>query len=370
MHGMTPRAARHGWRASLHSVSIALMLALLAASPVLAEQGKIVQEKLHGVSLENNVAGESPDRTVTVYLPPSYDTALQKRYPVVYILHGIGDNEEQWIRPWRKGDEWGTIQDVMDKGVAEGRLSEMILVISDQRTQMAGSFYTNSAVTGNWEDFTVKELVAHIDAKYRTIAGASSRGIMGHSMGGYGAIKLGMKYPEVFGVVYGMNPAILGWAHDLSAENPAFVRALRATPENLRELGFYATAVLCVAQAFSPNPDKPPFFADLPYELRDGRLQPAEPAFSRWEENMPFFMAKQYHENLLKLRRLRLDSGIADEFTHIPVASRAFSHRLTSLGVPHTFEEYNGDHSNRLWGKEGRLSTVVFPYFSRLLEKQ
>ncbi len=353
----------------LRGIPLALLLCL-ATFPVQAQQGRLVEETVHGVSLEKNVTGESADRTVVVYLPPSYDTAPQKRYPVIYILHGIGDNHEQWIRPWRPGDEWATIQDVMNRGIAEGRLHEMILVVSDQRTQMAGSFYTNSAATGNWEDFTVRELVAHVDNKYRTLTRASSRGLMGHSMGGYGALKLGMKHPDVFGVVYGMNPAILGWALDVSPENPAFARALRATPENLGELGFYAAGALCLGQAFSPNTEKPPFFADLPFEVRDGRLQPAEPAFSRWEVNMPLYMAKDYRENLLKLRGLRFDSGDADEYTHIPPTSRAFSDRLTSLGVPHIFEEYNGDHRNRLWGRDGRINTLIFPYFSRLLESE
>ncbi|MGH9862605.1 MAG: alpha/beta hydrolase [Candidatus Acidiferrales bacterium] len=347
-----------------------VLLVLVAATSVAAQQGRIVQEKLRGASLGNIVTGDSPERTITVYLPPSYDTAPQKRYPVVYILPGIQDNEEQWIRPWRQGDEWGTIQDVMDRSIAENRTGEMILVVSEQRTQMGGSFYTNSAASGNWEDFTVKDLVGYIDGRYRTLARAESRGIMGHSMGGYGAIKLAMKHPDVFSVAYGMNPAVLGWAGDLGPENPGFAGALRATPENLRSFGFYTAAVLCVGQAFSPNPAKPPFFVDLPFEMRDGTMQPVEPAFSRWEENMPLYMVKQYRANLMELRGLQFDSGVSDEFTHIPVTSRALSIRLTSLGVPHIFEEYNGDHRNRLWGRQGRISIIIFPYFSRLLEKQ
>ncbi len=368
MKGTISRIARP--RSSFVSPVLFAIFLLCAAAPGQAQRGRLVREVVHGVSLEKNVTGDSPDRPVSIYLPPSYDSSPQKRYPVVYVLHGIGDTDEQWIRPWDEDDDWGTVQDVMDRGIADGRLSEMIVVIPDQRTRIGGSFYSNSAASGNWEDFTVKDLVGFVDSKYRTLARASSRGITGHSMGAHGAIKLGMKHPDVFSVVYGMNPAVLGWGQDLSIDNPAFQRALTATPENMRNHGFYVPAILCLGQAFSPNPGKPPFFADLPFALSTGRLEPLEPAFGKWEENMPLYIVRNYRENLTKLRALRFDAGAEDQFTHIPQTARQFSQRLTSLGIPHVFEEYNGDHRNRLWGRSGRINNAVFPYFSQKLERE
>ncbi len=139
----------------------------------------------------------------------------------------------------------------MDKGIAEGRFGEMIVVMPDEQTKGFGSFYVNSSATGNWADFTAKDLVGFVDGKYRTLADAKSRGIVGHSMGGYGAITLGMKHPEIFSVVYGMNPAIMGWAKDLTVDNPAFAFALAAkTPDDLVKGGVYSIATLTVAQAF------------------------------------------------------------------------------------------------------------------------
>jgi S-formylglutathione hydrolase FrmB len=196
-----------------------LFLFLFAASVplVCAQDGRLVREKVHAVSLEKNVTGESPDRSVSVYLPPSYDRSPGKRYPVIYLLHGITDTDETWIHPWTKsGDPWQTIPDVMNHGIAEKRFGEMIVVMPNELTNWGGSFYTNSSVTGNWEDFTVTELVKYIDGKYRTLARAASRGLAGHSMGGYGAVKLGMKHPDVYSVVYGINPAVLGFGRDLN----------------------------------------------------------------------------------------------------------------------------------------------------------
>lgn len=330
-----------------------------------ADGGRIVHEKIHGISLEKNPAGESADRSVTVYLPPSYDSGT-KRYPVIYLLHGIGDDDAMWME--RKGP-YATIKDVMDHGIGEGRFGEMIVVMPDEKTQWYGSFYTNSAWTGNWEDFTSRDLVAAIDAKYRTLARPSSRGIAGHSMGGHGAIKLGMKHPDVFGVVYGMNAAVLGWGGDLCIDNPGFAAVLKMkTREEVEAGGLYPMAILCLAQAFSPNPQRPPFHVDFPFELIDGKLRPAEPAFSKWEENMPVYLVKRYRANLEKLRGLRFDSGWDDEYSHIVLTNRGLSRELTSRGIDHVFEEYNGDHRNRMWGRTGRLHATVLPYFWLMFE--
>ena len=351
---------------------IAVLLVFAFVPAVFAQEGRLVRERVHGASLEKTVTGESADRYVSIYLPPSYDASPTKRYPVVYLLHGITDSDETWTHEWsKKGDPWGTIPGVMSRGVAENRFGEMIVVMPDQNTKWGGSFYTNSSVTGKWEDFTVRELVSYVDGKYRTIAQAAGRGVAGHSMGGYGAIKLGMKHPDVFSVVYGMNPAVLGWSRDLSLENPAFANVLKVkTLDEALKAGLYTLGVIVVGQAFSPNPDRPPFFFDPPFAIVDGKLQPAEPGFSKWQESFPLNMVVKYRSNLLKLRGLRFDSGYEDEFTHIPPTARALSSELNARGVDHVFEEYNGDHRNRLWGRTGRLATEVFPYFWLLLDHE
>jgi len=343
-----------------------LFLLLALATGLRAEEGKIVREKIRGLSLENNPAGESADRWVSVYLPPSYENEPKKRYPVLYLLHGIGDTDEEWMN--RKGP-YANIKDLMDRGIAERRFAEMLVVMPDERTTWFGSYYTNSEWTGNWEDFTANDLVKVIDGKYRTLARAGSRGIAGHSMGGHGAISLGMKHPEVFSVVYGMNPAVLGWGGDLCIENPAFASVLKMTTRaQVLEGGVYPAGIVCVAQAFSSNPKRPPFHADFPFSLKDGKLQPAEPAFSKWEANMPVHLVKRYRANLQKLRGLRFDSGWDDEYSHIVLQTRQLSRNLTNQGIDHIFEEYNGDHRNRLYGRTGRLYLAVLPYFGLLLD--
>lgn len=342
-----------------------LLLALATLAPA---QGSIRVDTVRGTALEAAPSGDSADRKVAIYLPPSYESSPDRRYPVVFLLHGIGGTHQDWTQPQASGQPWQTLQDVMDRGIAAGRFAELIVVAPDQSTKAGGSFYTNSAWTGDWEDFTVRDLVDYVDSSYRTIPDAKSRGIVGHSMGGFGAIKLGMKYPEVFCAVYALSPGVLGFAGDMLADNPAYGRAARARPQDLnpRE-DLWTPALLCVGQALSPNLDKPPFFCDLPFESKDG-VQNETPAFAQWQAEMPLYMVEDYQEKLRQLRGLRVDTGQADEFTHIPLTCRMFSARLTQLGIPHNYEEYNGDHRDRIWGSEGRLAAEVFPFFSRHLD--
>lgn len=357
------------WK-SLNLILLLFFLQLVS----FAQEGKIVREKVHSVSLENTVTKENPDRYVSIYLPPSYDTSPNKRYPVIYILHGIADTDETWTKAWSKTDNVGfaTIQDVMNRGISEGKFGEMIIVIPDEKTNWFGSFYSNSTVTGNWDDFTSKELVNYVDKKYRTIANVNNRGIAGHSMGGHGAITLAMKHPDIFSVAYGMNPAIMDFGGDLNIAAPAFERVLKAKSYDdlLKTNDLYTIGAVTVSQAFSPNPDKPPFYCDLPFKIVNGKIVPDEIGFRKWRENSPIRMVEKYRSNLLKLRGLRFDSGYEDEFKFIPINSRLFSTELTNNGIEHIFEEYNGDHRNRMWGRQGRLFTEVLPYMWDLLKPE
>ncbi|MFQ5528602.1 MAG: ankyrin repeat domain-containing protein [Thermoanaerobaculia bacterium] len=139
--------------------------------------------------------------------------------------------------------------------------------------------------------------------------------------------------------------------------------------ETLEDLGtahFYIQALAGIGQCFSPNPESP-LKTDLPFEVREGELSNSQAGYEAWQSQMPLYMIDGYVENLSGLRGLRFDTAFDDEFTHIPMTSRAFSEALARQGIEHHFEMYNGDHRNRLWGRGGRINTEVLPYFSRLL---
>lgn len=344
---------------------IALALLSVLAPGTAAQKGTVVSEVVHGKSLENTVTQENPDRNVAVYLPPSYNSSESRRYPVLYLLHGIADTEKTWLRSWTEETTgFEGLPAVMDRGIESGKFGEFIVVMPDERTNWFGSFYVNSASTGNWADFTARELVAFIDKKYRTLPDVQHRAVAGHSMGGYGAITLGMKHPDVFSAVYGMNPAIMDWGGDLTIHQPGFRTVLEAgSPEDLLQIrNVFVLGAVTVCQAFSPNPAKPPFFCDHPFKIEGDRLVPSEPGFSEWAEHSPIRMVPKYRSNLAKLKALKFDSGYEDEFRFIPINCRLLSSALTNNGIEHVFEEYNGDHRNRIWGKNGRMLNEVLPF--------
>src|SRR5487761_1559129 len=157
--------------------------------------------KIHGKSLEGNLEGDAVDRDVIVFLPPSYSKDRHRRYPVVYALHGYSIGAEQWTHEIH-------VPQTIEGAFAQGA-KEMIVVLPDSKTVYGGSMYSSSATTGDFEKFIAHDVVSYIDAHYRTIPDRRSRGLVGHSIGGYGATRIGMKHPDVFGALYIMSPCCM-----------------------------------------------------------------------------------------------------------------------------------------------------------------
>lgn len=351
--------------------TLLVVLVLAAAAPGTSGQvaappaaGRLVESTVPSAALGKNLLGDPAESRVVVYLPPGYDAAGARRYPTLYLLHGYLGNERLFTRAYQ-------LETMLDGLVRRGAAREMIVVLPSGRNAYFGSFYANSPVTGGWEDFVSGELVAWVDAQYRTLARAESRGVAGHSMGGYGALMLAMKHPDVFTAVYALSPCCMGLEGDLGPDNPAWPRAmklrsrdeLQARPRSLEE--FFPTAFIAIAAALSPNAGKAPLHVDLPFVEQNGRVVPNGDAYDKWRSQMPLHVVEQYRSNLGKLRGIYFDYGALEEFTHIQSATRAFSQELASRTIAHTFEVYaGGDHSNKL-GE--RLETRVFRFFSDVL---
>ena len=186
-----------------------------------------------------------------VYLPPSYSTDKKRRYPVVYALHGFSIGAEQWSKEVHAPQ---TIEGAFAQGA-----QEMIVVLPDSKTVHNGSIYSSSMTTGNFEQFIAKDVVAYIDAHYRTIPNRASRGLVGHSMGGYGAARIGMKHADVFGSLYIMSPCCLSARKigPAASELEKAVQNMKTTADSA-SLPFGTRAQLASAAAWSPNPKNPP----------------------------------------------------------------------------------------------------------------
>jgi S-formylglutathione hydrolase FrmB len=332
-----------------------------------AQKGTIKIDTVNSQALSNNVTNESTKRPFSIYLPPSYSTSI-KRYPVLYLLHGTGDNHMNFVSDKAN---YTNIQSLMDTGIASKRFGEMIIVMPNENTTWGGSYYVNSSSTGNWDNFTTKELTSYVDANYRTINKAASRAIAGHSMGGYGAFLLAMKHPDVFSVTYSMNGGFLSFDAEFNTENPILKNFIQANTiqELLATQNVVSIGLLGASQAFSPNPDKPPFFADKPYMVQNGKLVPNPIAYDRWLASNAITMTDMYKKNLLKLKAIKFDVSNKEDFKLLELNNNLLSKKLTALKVPHQFEQYDGDHRNKLWGLQGRIYNDVLPFVFNNLEK-
>src|SRR3954451_19215947 len=199
---------------------------IAGARPAIVERVTI-----HGQALEGNLEGDAVDRDAIVFLPPGYKQSPTRRYPVVYALHGYSIGAEQWSQEIHVPQ---TIEGAFAKGARE-----MIVVLPDSKTVHNGSMYSSSVTTGDFENYVARDVVSYIDGHYRTIANRNSRGLVGHSMGGYGASRIGMKHPDVFGSLYIMSPCCLS-ARVAGAADPETEKALAAvkTPADSANLPF------------------------------------------------------------------------------------------------------------------------------------
>jgi S-formylglutathione hydrolase FrmB len=328
--------------------------------------GKLVFDTVHSAALAHNKFGDPVDREVLVYLPPSYATNASARFPVVYLLHGFGGTDRTWLGALNHF----SIQPAVDSLINAGGAREMIIVMPNGANRLGGSFYTNSATTGNWDDFVSKELVAYIDAKYRTLARPESRGLAGHSMGGFGTLYLGMQHGgAVYGAIYALSGCCTRAATGMSPTmDAAWRKVLDAKSlDEFRGLGFFAQVELALAAAFSPDSTKPPFYADYPVSEQNGTWSPVASVARRWEEHSPYNMLRldaRYAGNLKRLRGIAFDVGSKDPLV-LPAQMYLLDSAFTRAGVRHTFEVYEGDHVN---GVGGRIITKVLPFFSQMLD--
>jgi enterochelin esterase-like enzyme len=356
-------------------------------------KGTVERIKVHGKALEGNLEGDSPDRDVFVYLPPGYSANTTQRYPVVYMLHGYGLTAERWM-PFTR------MADAADKNIAAGTMKEMIFVNPDAFTIYNGSMYSSSPTIGDWESFIAEDLVAYVDSHYRTIPDRLSRGLGGHSMGGYGTIRIGMKRPDVFSSLYLMsacclmsNPGAGGQgnrgaapAGARGAQPAGAVQGRGAAPAPTAApatgtpaagaapagrgagqaaaapasgarggaRGGFGNVQAAQAAAWSSNPRNPPTYYDMP--TQNGVVVPNIAA--KWVANSPLVMIDQYLTNLKKYQAIMIDVGLQDG---LAASNMQLTASLNNFNIRHTFETYEGDHTNRV---PARIEERVLPFFS------
>lgn len=295
-------------------------------------------EHIFSPSLKNNKLDDPINQPVRIFLPLSYYSS-QKKYPVVYYLHGFGSSflEIEWYRNSYK------------KLMIDNTENEFILVGVNGRNKYGGSFYVNSVVTGNWEDYVINDVVNYVDSKYRTIPKASARGIAGFSMGGFGCINVGFKHSDKFSCLFAISPAII--------DEKGIQKVLKSW--SLEMVNAYGTA-------FAPNVNNPYLYMDFP-KFDNSRTD--NETLDKWKSGIGN-MKEKVNKNInsiSKLRGIQIEYGTKDLFDWIPVGCKLLSNILNENNMQNKLVQFEGNHGDK--------NNVIFekdmgPYFLGLLKNK
>jgi S-formylglutathione hydrolase FrmB len=308
------------------SISISLQISILILMPTFSfSQGTTSNVHFYSNALKM-------ERNVQIYLPEGYDEQDSIRYPVITYLHGAGQNSTS---------ESGLIT-ILNDLISSNTISPVIVVKPDGRAgPWDRSYFTNSELYGNFEDFIVYDLVEFIDSAYNTIASRDKRAIMGWSMGGYGAMKCALKHPDIYrGVVShsGMLDMIM-----CSQYVPAILTENGGAPVTSYDpnAGPWSYGAFAIAGAFSPNLDNPPYFVDFPLDSMGNWI---DSVWNRWSvQNCPSLARSISEEDDLAIY---FDCGKQDE-TLAYAFNTSFADSLDKLGVTYEFQSYAGGHYDR-----------------------
>jgi len=311
--------------------------------------GKFMQfPRIESNALRGNLIGDPASRGLTVLLPPSYFRVTKARFPVVYYLHGLGS---------RSNGNLGSIGmfENLFKEMEERKVREIILVAVDGTTSFGGSYYAESPTIGNFEKYVGEEIVSFVDSVYRTKRGREWRAITGFSMGGHGAIKLGMKYSGVFGQIASLSGSPLSLRYRKSIYKKALEGHTK--PKSLNELvqkttfeqNWSLAAAYAKAAAFSPNVAKPPLFLDLPFESSSSDER--DPIWQKWLDDDPLSLVARYKSELGTMDQIYIDHG-EDETT---LGTEDFVRELVRYGIGFTHFIFRGDHVDELFMRHVRM---------------
>jgi S-formylglutathione hydrolase FrmB len=343
-----------------------------------AEAGKVITEVIHSTALLNNLLGLPASREIQIYLPKSYETCPDKRYPVIYFLHGMPAWGKKLMEPapFEYFMQFANLQATVDfpeEGfttwvnnlIDNGGMRETIIVMPDAGTPFGPCIYQNSEVLGNFEDYIVNDLISYIDSHFRTIAHFNWRAITGHCAGGYGALNIAMKHPHVIHFVGALSPAhfpeeamllIAGIMPQEDALWGEYGVPAGPIPYNPNDpvFKFVNGTAYALAQAWLPNPDNPPYFCDLPFKYVNGQPVIISERMSKIDMQSLFALARVNKTGLKQLKTVYFDCGKYDDLGMFE-PNVMFHNHLSEMKIKHNFETYEGTHISHLYSRLGKV---------------
>lgn len=316
-------------------------------------------------SLEGNPLKDPARRRMPVYLPPGYAQG-RERYPTVYFLHGFTGSALGWLNV---SAFQLTVPERIDRLIEQGQVPPFIGVFVDGWTAVGGSQWINSEAIGRYEDYVVKDVVGWADQKLRTVPKAPGRAVVGKSSGGYGALVLASKHPELFGAL-GCHAGDACFEYCYLPDLPKAASVLlkaggveswfkefcqRARETKPRSDDHLVINVLGMAAAYSPRSGQP-LGLELPIELETGRLLPE--VWNRWLEHDPVRFLPNRLAGMKRLGGVFIDCGTKDEF-NLRWGARMIAAQLRAAGIPSVHEEFDDGHMGTNYRYDRSLISLV-----------
>lgn len=347
------------------------MPAILVGYQSMEDQAEpfLLEGYLPAPSLSENQINCSTTQPFVAILPAGYNSSTD-RYPVIYFLHGFSMGIDSF------DDVFPQVQFPED----------MIVVLVNGFTVLGGSFYENSEVTGNWEDYVVNDVVNFVDSEFRTITNASMRGIAGLSMGGYSALNIAMKHPDVFGSVYAISPGLfdeeglldsaIGDQYTIEFFLKLESDLLTLENDTIAHLEYLSRVdnllsndrrrfVLAYGSAFSPNQSKRAPYIDYLFSREEGEIKENASIRDRWEGGFGGIAqeVEQYSSNLRGLIGIGIEYSDADVNTWIPRGCLYLSEVLHDHNIEHNMVNTTYGHASQL---RLRIETFMMPFFAEV----
>ncbi len=311
--------------------------------------GRFEELLVESEALRGNPLEDPHVRPLWIYVPPSYESDSDRRFPSVYVIQGLTGQLDMWrnreaFRP--------TYLEMVDELFTSGGAPEAIVVFVDCWTSLGGSQFLNSPGTGRYLDFLCDEVVPLVDERYRTQARRERRGIQGKSSGGYGAMVVPMLRPDVFGALASHSGDALFEAcylpdfretvrilrDEYGGSYQRFWEDARSRPFGTKKHDGVLMNCWCMAACYSADPDGT---VRLPFDVRTGVL--IDEVWRRWLEKDPVRMVSSHADALRSMTAIWLDAGTKDEW-FLDVGAVAVSAELKKIGVTHTLELFEAGH--------------------------
>ena len=381
-------------------IALGLLLLLVAGctrrdNPTIPEApavGQVSQgtHQYFGLSPDSSLWSQFPSRWVAIYTPPGYDfNTTGARFPVLYLLPGY-DGEPSFY--YRFGNEnyyrTSSIAAVADELIASGEIKPMFIVMPDASIYYGGSFFNNNDLAGKWENMMSYELVDYIDAedqsRIRSIVSKESRAIGGHSSGGYGAVRIAMKYPDLYNSVSAIDAPLAFEEGDMPQLFQSYLDESDITTEaqffDTDTTGFrvnkqqYKMLLYSMAASFSPAAyDNTTLFGRLQIALPfDYQGTVDQTVWNQWLTNDLYsWIDNATYSGNLNGQNLYFESSDHDQ-NNFNLQTRAFVEKLHDLNINHqdaTFTKYPGADAQSRTFLYDRIAGIL-KYHNRYLKDQ